>query len=135
MGEPKTKPTDQPVNEYLDTILPIEKRRDCQSIYNLMRAATGEDGLMWGSAIVGFKKYSIRMKDGKLNEWPSLGFSARKQAITLYLPFESMRGMNEMLERLGKHNRSKACLYIKKLSDVNGDVLTELITLAAKSIK
>ncbi len=92
----------------------------------LMEAATGAPAEMWGPQIVGYGRRMIPYASGKTQEWMTIGFSPRKQNLTLYIPggFEE-RG--ELLERLGVHACGKGCLYVKRLADINLEVLKELI--------
>lgn len=134
MAENKTRPTDQSVDEFIDGIEDERKRRDSRTIIDMMRAATGEEPVMWGSSIVGFGSYHYRYDSGREGDSPRMGFSPRKQNLTLYvLPYEQDDVYQTLLGRLGKHTTGKVCLYIRKLDDVNMDVLRELIeTYAAQ---
>lgn len=117
MAEPKTKPTTQPPEEFLNTVEPESKRKDGFTLLEVFKKATGEKPVMWGSSIVGF---------GQKNGWPMVGFSPRKQYLTLYVIPQDMP-LDPLLQTLGKHTTSKACLYINKLSDVNMEVLKKII--------
>lgn len=124
MAEPKTKPTSQSLADFLAD-QPDARRRDCEAIDAMMREASGEPAVMWG-AIVGYGRYLAPRADGSAYEWPMIGFSPRKQALVLYLmaDFEQQAAL---LSKLGKHTTSKACLYIKRLSDVDAGVLRQMI--------
>lgn len=124
MAEPKTKPTSQSLADFLAG-QPDARRRDCEAIDAMMREASGEPAVMWG-AIVGYGRYLAPRADGSAYEWPMIGFSPRKQALVLYLmaDFEQQAAL---LSKLGKHTTSKACLYIKRLSDVDAGVLRQMI--------
>ena len=124
MAEPKTKPTSQSLADFLAD-QPEARRRDCEAIDAMMREASGEPAVMWG-AIVGYGRYLAPRADGSAYEWPMIGFSPRKQALVLYLmaDFEQQAAL---LSKLGKHTTSKACLYIKRLSDVDAGVLRQMI--------
>ena len=124
MAEPKTKPTSQSLADFLAD-QPDARRRDCEAIDAMMREASGEPAVMWG-AIVGYGRYLAPRADGSAYEWPMIGFSPRKQALVLYL-MADFDAQAELLARLGKHTTSKACLYIKRLSDVDVGVLRQLI--------
>ncbi|HYM21353.1 MAG TPA: DUF1801 domain-containing protein [Candidatus Kapabacteria bacterium] len=124
--ELKTKINDASVKAFLDKIEDKQKRDDCYSIVNMMQTATKQQPKMWGTAIVGFGSYHYKYASGHEGDAPLLALSPRKANITLYL----MLGLNqhtEILGRLGKHKTGKGCLYIKKLSDVDEKVLTELV--------
>ena len=124
MAEPKTKPTSQSLADFLAD-QPDARRRDCEAIVAMMREASGEPAVMWG-AIIGYGRYLAPRADGSAYEWPMIGFSPRKQALVLYLmaDFEQQAAL---LSKLGKHTTSKACLYIKRLSDVDAGVLRQMI--------
>lgn len=124
MAEPKTKPTSQSLADFLAD-QPEARRRDCEAIDAMMREASGEPAVMWG-AIIGYGRYLAPRADGSAYEWPMIGFSPRKHALVLYLmaDFEQQAAL---LSKLGKHTTSKACLYIKRLSDVDAGVLRQII--------
>lgn len=125
MADAKTKPTDQDVHEFLDGIADEKKRRDAYDVLALMQEVTGEAPRMWGESIVGFGQYHYKYKSGHTGTWPLVGFSPRKQNLTLYI----MAGFDhdDLMSRLGKYKTSVACLYLKKLADVDQDVLRELV--------
>jgi hypothetical protein len=126
MAENKTVPTDQSVEEFLNTIEDEQKRRDSFTLLDLMREVTGMEPRMWGSSIVGFGSYHYRYESGREGDSILAGFSPRKQNLTIY----SMGGVDpddELLKNLGKHTTGKGCLYIKRLGDVDPAVLKRLI--------
>lgn len=126
MSEQKTKPTSESVLEFLGKISDEQRRRDCLSLLEMMRAATGAAPAMWGSSIVGFGRYKYRYDSGREGEWLIIGFSPRKNDLTLYIMpgFERFGGL---MAKLGKYKTGKSCLYVKKLGDVDAVVLRELI--------
>ena len=128
MAEPKTRPTAESVDAFIDRIDPEARRDDCRALVRMFLKVTGQPAVMWGTAIVGFGSYRMKYADGKEYDWPVVGFSPRKTDLTLYLS-----GLDDdLLARLGKHKRSKGlCLYIKRLSDVDLGVLEELIARSA----
>ena len=81
---------------------------------------------MWGNSIVGFARYRYQYASGRSGEWPIVGFSPRKNDLTLYL-MPGFDGREALLEKLGKYKTGKACLYVKRLSDVDASVLRQLI--------
>jgi len=127
MSDPKTKPTSQDARDFLKAVEPEENRRDSLTLLQLMQKTTGEKAVMWGPSIVGFGSYHYKSERSRQEgDWPLIGFSSRKQNLTLYI----MAGNHDnkaLLEKLGKHTSSVGCLYIKRLSDVDQDVLTTLI--------
>jgi hypothetical protein len=126
MAEPKTRPTDIPVADFIDAIPDAQVRQDCWTIIGIMQEAAQAPARMWGTAIVGFGQYQVVNANGKSNDWPLVGFSPRKQAITLYLMLGGVENSEELLAKLGKYTRGKGCLYIKRLSDVDLAALKEL---------
>lgn len=126
MADIKTKENDASVEAFLDAVPNERKRADSYAIVKMMKEITGEEAKMWGTSIVGFGKYHYKYESGREGDMPIVGFSPRKQNLTLYImpafsEFESLR------EKLGKHKLGKVCLYINKLDDVDQDVLREII--------
>ena len=126
MPEPKTRPTEASVIEFLDSVDNNRRREDAFALLELMRELTGEEPRMWGPSIVGFGSYHYRYQSGHEGDSPRAAFSPRKQAMTVYLMGDSDE-RKELLNRLGKHKMGKGCLYINKLQDVDLPTLRELI--------
>ena len=133
MSEPKTKATAASAEGFLAQ-QPAARHADCETLVQLMRDATGEPPTMWGASIVGFGRHAQARSDGKTFEWPMVGFSPRKNDLTLYL-MQGCAGSEGLLARLGKHRTGKACLYIKRLVDIDIAVLNELIQRAVQHAK
>lgn len=131
MAELKTKKNNASVREFLDSIEDETKRKDCQEIAKMMRKAMGKNGKMWGDSIVGFGEYHYKYESGREGDWMRIGFSPRKQAITLYI-MDGFGKYDELMAKLGKHKTGKSCLYIKRLEDIETDVLEELIEESVK---
>lgn len=134
MAEPKTKPTNQSVKEFLNEITEPERRADCFAVAKMMEEITGEKPKMWGPSIVGFGTYRYKYASGREGDWPMMGFSPRKKDLTLYI----MMGFEkhaDLMEKLGKHSHSKSCLYIKRLSDVHIPMLKKLMKIGLKDLK
>ncbi|MCA9903026.1 MAG: DUF1801 domain-containing protein [Anaerolineae bacterium] len=130
MAENKTKANDKSVQTFLDSIDDDKKRQDSMALLDLMREATGAEPQMWGESIVGFGSYHYKYASGREGDSFLAGFSPRKQALTLYI----MAGFDEydaLMRKLGKYKTGKACLYVKKLEDVDVDTLKELVTRSA----
>ncbi|MBX0330054.1 DUF1801 domain-containing protein [Oscillochloris sp. ZM17-4] len=125
MAELKTKPSDQSVAAFIDTVADEQKRQDCHTIIEMMRAATGAEPVMWGS-IIGFGSYHYRYKSGREGDWFLTGFAPRKQNLTLYI-MAGFERYHELMGQLGNHSTGKSCLYIKRLSDIDQGVLRELV--------
>ena len=105
------------------------RRADCAKVADWMRGATGDVGVMYGKAIVGFGTTTIRYADGREAPWMKMGFSPRKQALVLYGLIAAATGA--LLEKLGKHETGKGCLYLKRLADVDAKTLKAIIERAA----
>ena len=133
MSGPKTKPTDASVEDFLAAVEPARRRDEGQAVCALMQEVTGEAPVLWGPSIVGFGRYANVTADGRATDWPRMGFSPRKAALTLYLA--STPETEAMLARLGPHTTSVACLYIKRLEQVDMGVLRELCVASWDEMK
>jgi hypothetical protein len=131
MAELKTKPTDQSVEEFLAGIDDAQKQADARTITALMQEITGASPKMWGASIVGFGDNHYRYASGREGDWFLVGFSPRKQNLTLYLTY-GFEQHTDLLERLGNHSVGKACLYLKRLDKVDQAALRELIERAVQ---
>ena len=131
MAELKTKLSDASVEVFLDGIADEAKRRDSYAILAMMQEVTGVEGKMWGDSIVGFGSYHYKYASGREGDWPLVGFSPRKQNLTLYI-MSGFEQYDQLLQRLGKHSTAKSCLYIKRLADVDLAVLRELVKLSVE---
>lgn len=126
MAKLKTQPNDASIENFLDTIEDAQKREDSFRILEMMRTLTGDRGKMWGSSIVGFGHYHYKYASGREGDWFQVGFSPRKQAITLYI-MDGFGNYESHLAKIGKYKTGKSCLYIKRLSDIDEQVLRQLI--------
>ena len=126
MAEVKTKLTEQTIESFLDKIPDEKARNDCYTITRLMEKVTGEKPKMWGTAIIGFGQYHYKYDSGREGDICLTGFSPRKGNLSLYV-LAGSEGQEELLAKLGKHKTGKGCLYIKKLDDVDINVLESLI--------
>jgi hypothetical protein len=127
MAEPKTKPTDIDVNDFLISFANTDqKRKDSYELIKLMKELTGSEPKMWGPSIIGFGSFHYRSeKSRQEGDWPLIGFSPRKAAISLYV-YTGAKEHEYLLEGLGKYKIGKACIYVNKLSDINQDILKRL---------
>lgn len=127
MAEIKTKPTKESVTKFLKSVQPKEKQLDSLALLKIFRDVTGEKGGMWGTSIVGFGKYHYKSdRSSQEGDWFHVGFSPRKQNLTLYiLPWKMEEP--KLLAKLGKYKRGGSCLYINRLSDIDQKVLAKLI--------
>jgi len=134
LAEAKTKPTKQSVTDFIKSLPDAQTRADCSAIAKLMETATKSKGVMWGSSIAGFGNRKIKYAGGKEADWPLVGFSPRKQNLTLYIGLGD-GGDPDLLSKLGKHSTGKGCLYIKHLSDIDLPTLRKLINASLKRKK
>lgn len=132
MAELKTKLNNASVDKFLKGVKDEQTRADCYQIIEIMNKATKAEPKMWGTSIIGFGNIHLKYESGRELDWFPIGFSPRKQNITLYL----MGGLEqkELLDKLGKYSTGKGCLYIKKLADVDIKVLNKLVTTSAKNM-
>lgn len=129
VNDRKTQPTAVDVDSFLDAVEDERRREDAKAVTKIMREITKVEPIMWGPAMVGFGDMPYTAADGKERDYFAIGLSPRKTALTLYgLTFYGSN--QELLDRLGKITLGKGCVYIKRLSDVDLDVLRELVAHA-----
>lgn len=124
--ENKTKSSTASVYKFIDQIEDRGKNQDSRTILEMMKEITGKPPVMWGESIIGFDNYRYKYASGREGEWMVTGFSPRKQNLTIYLNY-GFENKKEYMDKLGKFKTGKACLYIKKLEDVDEKVLKDLI--------
>jgi hypothetical protein len=122
------------IDEFVKAVGDPGRRQDCLALIALMKKITGSEPRMWGSSIVGFGDHHYRYESGRKGDTFVLGFAPRKDAITVYLG-PGLEGFQETLNQLGKHKAGKGCLYLRKLEDVDGSVLANLLKQAASSLQ
>ncbi len=126
MAELKTKPTKQSVKDFVDAIKDEQRKKDCRTVSRIMKRITKANPKMWGPGMVGFGSYHYKYASGREGDWFLTGFAPRKQNLTLYI-MSGFEKYSALLKKLGKHQIAQSCLYVKRLDDVDMDVLTELI--------
>lgn len=135
MLEPKTKLNTASALKFVKSISNDQMRTDSLALLKLFEEATGEKSKMWGSAIIGYGTYATpAVKNKAQTLWPLVGFSPRKQALTLYL-LTNHTDLKSLYDQLGKYKTSAACLYIKKLTDVNTKILVQIVKKSYKLTK
>ena len=130
----KTVKNEASVGKFLDAVGDERKRADSYTLVDLMRGITGEDPAMWGPSIVGFGSYHYRYESGREGDMCLTGFSPRKQALTIYI----MSGFSEhraLMDKLGKYKTGKSCLYVKRLEDIDTEVLEQLIRRSIAAVQ
>ncbi len=130
----KTIATNVPVSNYLATITDPQRRADCEQLQELMQDITGCAATMWGSSIVGFGQYHYHYDSGREGDMCVVGFSSRKTDISIYLLAEDAQ-QQQLLAQLGKHKMGKACLSVRRLSDINLQVLRQLLQGAVATMQ
>jgi hypothetical protein len=131
--ERKTRPTSVDPEDFLSEIEDEQRRLDSLEVLGMMKSVSRLKPQMWGPSIVGFGSKPIKYANGSELDWPLMAFSPRKSSLTLYL--QSFPKYEELLEELGPHSASKACLYIKRLSEIDKKVLKQLIAESFKAAK
>ena len=131
MAKNKTDFTNENVTDFIEKVDNEQKRQDSYALIKLMENILDEPAQMWGTSIVGFGNYHYKYASGHEGNAPILGFSPRKSAISLYV-FSGLPEHEYLLEKLGKFTKGKACIYIKKLADIDE---TELLNLMQKTVE
>jgi hypothetical protein len=134
MAELKTQRTKASVKAFLDRVADARKRRDAKAVLAMMQEVTNEKPAMWGPGIVGFGSYAYRQRNGQEAHWPIVGFSPRKDSLTLYI-MPGFRDYGALLEKLGRYKKGVSCLYIKSLDDVHLPTLKTLVRQSVKHMK
>ena len=131
MAELKTRETKASVGGFLEQIPDAARRKDAEKILAMMKSVTKEEPRMWGSSIIGFGRLHYKYASGREGDWFKAGFSPRKDSFTLYLcgGFEPHA---DLMAKLGKYKTGVGCLYVKKLDDVDGTVLRQLVARSMK---
>jgi uncharacterized protein DUF1801 len=125
MAANKTQKTSVRVEDFLNGIENEKKKKDAYIIHKMMQEVSGQEAKIWGTGIVGYGVYHYKYASGREGDWFLVGFSPRKQNLTLYLMCDVQK-VARLYAKLGKYKTGKSCLYINKLEDVNLDVLKEL---------
>ena len=136
MAELKTKKNDADVVAFLAALADETKRKDCQALVKIFTQVTKEKPAMWGTSIVGFGSYHYKSERSRQEgDWPLTGFSPRKQNITIYI-MPGFGAYQDLIEKIGKHKISGgSCLYIKSLSDIDVEILKQLIKASVEDMR
>jgi len=130
----KTTETKLSVKDFIKKIPDEQRQKDALAIVDIMQKQSGFPPKMWGPAIIGFGNYHYVYESGHEGDSPLIGFSPRKEAFALYLS-SAFEKRDELLKQFGKHKSSKACIYIKKIEDINVDVLKKMVAASLKYSK
>lgn len=134
MAKNKTTETTGSVADFINSVTDNIKRDDSFRLAQIMEEQTGYKAKMWGPAIIGFGSYHYKYESGREGDAPLAGFSPRKNEISLYLYLESAE-KEKLLANFGKHKTGKGCTYIKRLQDIDEDILRKMINESVKYIQ
>jgi hypothetical protein len=134
VAEPKTKRTGVSVEQHIATLANERLRSDAQTLVALMRRVTDQEPKMWRPGIVGFGSYHYKYDSGHKGDSALAGFAARKSEFAIYI-VAGFEGQEDLLAKLGKHKTAKACLYVKRLADVDLKVLEKLVARSVAEMK
>jgi len=134
VAEQKTKPTRKSVEKFLDSVEDEQMRKDCYAISKMMQQVTKAEPKMWGDSIVGFGSYHYKYASGHEGDSCLTGFAPRKGKISVYV-MSGFEDYDELLKDLGKFKKAKACLYIKRLDDVDQATLKKLVAASVRYVK
>jgi hypothetical protein len=126
MAKNKTTETNRSVTEFVGNVENEVKRNDSFALIEIFKSITGSEPKMWGPTIIGFGNYHYKYESGHEGDAPLAGFSPRKDSLVLYFASE-YKDREVLLSKLGKHKSSKACVYVKKLSDIDLVILKRMI--------
>ena len=132
MSKIKTRPTGEDVTAFLDSVADERRRAEGHAMRSLMERVTGEQATMWGPSMVGFGAQPYTNTIGT-NDWFVVGFSPRKAAMTIYGIHDGYAAPDPLLDALGPHTTGKSCVYVKRLDQVDKNVLEQLLRNAWRS--
>ena len=129
----KTVPNSKSVTAFIKE-QDATRQKECRAVMQVMRRVTRKNPKMWGTSIVGYGKYHYKYASGREGDFMITGFSPRKQALTVYV-MDGFAPHKALMKKLGKYKTGKSCLYIKKLDDIDLDVLEKLIERSVATMK
>ena len=133
MAKNKTTETESSVTDFINAVEDITKRNDAFELVKIMQQQTGFEAKMWGLSIIGFGSYHYKYDSGHEGDAPLVAFSPRKAAISLYC-YSTSENREALLSKLGKHKASKGCIYIKKIADIDIEILKKMISLSVENL-
>ncbi|WP_316633391.1 DUF1801 domain-containing protein [uncultured Flavobacterium sp.] len=131
MAQNKTTETENSVTDFVNAVEEETKRKDSFELIKIMQEVTGFEPKMWGPSIIGFGSYHYKYASGREGDAPLVGFSPRKAAISLYA-YASPERKEELLSKFGKYKAAKGCIYIKKVADIDVEILKKMITASVE---
>ena len=133
MAKNKTTETESSVTDFINAVEDVTKRNDSFELVKIMQKESGFEARMWGPGIIGFGSYHYKYDSGHEGDAPLVAFSPRKAAISLYC-YATTENKEELLSKLGKHKASKGCIYIKKLTDIDTEILRKIILFSIENL-
>ncbi|MBP1223938.1 DUF1801 domain-containing protein [Flavobacterium sp. 1355] len=133
MAKNKTTETESSVTDFINAVEDVTKRNDSFELVKIMQKESGFEPRMWGPGIIGFGSYHYKYDSGHEGDAPLVAFSPRKAAISLYC-YATTENKEELLSKLGKHKASKGCIYIKKLTDIDTEILRKIILFSIENL-
>lgn len=134
MAEPKTKPQKRGVSAYVNAIEDPDRRRDVRRVMKMMREVTGAKPVLWGGSMIGYGSYHYTYASGREGDWFLTGLSSRKSALTLYV-MAGFSSYDTLMKKLGRFRTGKSCLYLRRLDDIDFDVLTLLVERSVRYLQ
>lgn len=134
MSELKTQPGKESVAAFIKAIEDPERRRDCKTLNSLMKRVTRKRPVIWGGTMVGFGRYEYRYASGRSGAWLITGFASHKRDLTLYV-MNGFSRYGDLMKKLGRHRHARSCLYLKRLDDIDLDVLEALIARSVEDMR
>jgi len=129
----KTTENKNSVTDFIKSVPDEQRKKDAFALIEIIKKQSGFEAKMWGSAIIGFGSYHYKYESGREGDAPLVGFSPRKNEFALYIP--NFEQKEELLKEFGKHKTAKACVYIKKVEDINIEVLKKMVTHSITFLK
>lgn len=134
MAEMKTKKNEKDIIDFLNRVENEVRKNDCFQLLDLMKQWTNETPNMWGESMIGFGSYHYKYESGREGDWFLTGFSPRKQNLTIYIS-PGFSEYDELMKELGKYKTGSSCLYAKRLSDIDTDILKIIVLKSIDDIK
>lgn len=126
-----TQPTDEPVDDFLRRVTPVRRREDGEKLVEIFAEVTGVAPVMWGPSMIGFGSFAYRspVNPRTRGVWPKVAFSPRKASLSLY-GLKDLPDGERLLPALGQYSEGAGCVYVRRLDDIDLDVLRRLIAIA-----
>jgi hypothetical protein len=125
MAKNKTIETTNSISGFINSVENEQQRNDSIRLIEMMQDISGCEPRLWGASIIGFGSYHYKYASGHEGDAPLIGFSPRKSATSLYV-YSNPEASEHLLQKLGKYKMGKACIYIKKISDIDEQILKQI---------